>query len=543
MTTNTRYYSPKENFPLRIVLVCTGMFLLLIMCTVYFRAFLESTLGLNKDVVLLSVAFVMTLMAHVMLLQKRTLAKNASKQERSYVANQKLSYILNELSSQIQEGLTAETMPTLSISAKHKELDGFAVELAQKTQAMAVCLQRLGQQLQDTRYEQLYDIAQQLNPTIAQLAQAMNAYLALEPQIESQLRQTLLDVQSKEVHFQQALNQAIERLRPVEQPHKYVEAVMQMGDFVGHHGRIDDEIDKQLQVVLHDTGESSFSLVDLMKTLNATTRDIERYVREASSKIETMEEGVDDNIKYIVRIGHLIQEIPSKIQSDISSIQSASGVIDGLGHLVDSIKEISFQTDILAVNAAIQAAHAGEAGLGFKIVADEVRKLAVNSSKAAEMIEQGLDKARETIHEGLKFKFLDEIMQQMNEAAKIMELVKNLEESNEDMRLYYKTLFSVVNTVMAKSQKDIETKIADVLGSIQYQDILRQRIERMLHIMKKRNDLMQDFAQQLDNTEGHLDDFSMGMYQLLNEYLEIESHHANSLTDNQSDQLPKFELF
>jgi methyl-accepting chemotaxis protein len=434
-------------------------------------------------------------------------------------------------------------MPTLSISAKHKELDGFAVELAQKTQAMAVCLQRLGQQLQDTRYEQLYDIAQQLNPTIAQLAQAMNAYLALEPQIESQLRQTLLDVQSKEVHFQQALNQAIERLRPVEQPHKYVEAVMQMGDFVGHHGRIDDEIDKQLQVVLHDTGESSFSLVDLMKTLNATTRDIERYVREASSKIETMEEGVDDNIKYIVRIGHLIQEIPSKIQSDISSIQSASGVIDGLGHLVDSIKEISFQTDILAVNAAIQAAHAGEAGLGFKIVADEVRKLAVNSSKAAEMIEQGLDKARETIHEGLKFKFLDEIMQQMNEAAKIMELVKNLEESNEDMRLYYKTLFSVVNTVMAKSQKDIETKIADVLGSIQYQDILRQRIERMLHIMKKRNDLMQDFAQQLDNTEGHLDDFSMGMYQLLNEYLEIESHHANSLTDNQSDQLPKFELF
>jgi methyl-accepting chemotaxis protein len=159
------------------------------------------------------------------------------------------------------------------------------------------------------------------------------------------------------------------------------------------------------------------------------------------------------------------------------------------------------------------------------------------------MIEQGLDKARETIHEGLKFKFLDEIMQQMNEAAKIMELVKNLEESNEDMRLYYKTLFSVVNTVMAKSQKDIETKIADVLGSIQYQDILRQRIERMLHIMKKRNDLMQDFAQQLDNTEGHLDDFSMGMYQLLNEYLEIESHHANSLTDNQSDQLPKFELF
>jgi len=165
----------------------------------------------------------------------------------------------------------------------------------------------------------------------------------------------------------------------------------------------------------------------------------------------------------------------------------------------------------------------------------------VNSNKAAEMIEDGLDAARHTIKEGLKFKFLEEVMAEMNEAAAVMESVRKLEESHEDMRQYYKTLFSVINN----NNRKLAADISEILGSIQYQDIVRQRIERMQIAMQHRNDLFQLFVTELESSGGNLtDDFASQMNVILNNYLEKESHHNNSLNSrDEEDAPPKFELF
>ena len=272
--------------------------------------------------------------------------------------------------------------------------------------------------------------------------------------------------------------------------------------------------------------------------LNVNAQDLVVYISDAVIKINEMEGGVNDSVEFIVKIGTFIQEIPSKIQQDIQSVQGVGNVINELGYLVDSIKEISFQTDILAVNAAIQAAHAGEAGLGFKIVADEVRKLAVSSNSAAEMIEAGLATARITIQNGLKFKFLDDIMTQMNEAAHVMDAIKKLEETREDSRQYYKTLFDVINN----NNQKLAGNTSDILSSIQYQDIVSQRIERMRDMLQQRNNLFQSFVEELESSNGNLvDDFSGKMNSILVDYIELESNHHNSL--NSVDLSSKFELF
>jgi methyl-accepting chemotaxis protein len=448
-----------------------------------------------------------------------------------------LQHIFNEINREVENNLTVSNITNTSIDLKN-EADFVGAALIGKINDLIIVLN-------SQKDFALDDVEENLNPIITQVSQIITQYLTLSQTIEHQVEKTLLDVKSLLENVGQNLTQLVENATNTIESPLLDTVTTQLTEMVETHELIDKEVNKQLNVVLHDTNESALSLISLMKVLNETTQNIKKYVIDASQQIEAMELSIDDSVQYIVSIGHLIQEIPEKINADISSIQAAGSVIDNLNYLVDSIKEISFQTDILAVNASIQAAHAGEAGLGFKIVADEVRKLAINSNKAAEMIETGLQEARQTIHDGLQFKFLDEIMREMNEAAQIVNLVKHLEESNEDMRQYYKTLFSVINTIMNKSQEDISEQVADVLGSIQYQDILRQRVERVLDVMKNRHELLELFAITLQRKESEMDDFSLRMAQILQDYVDMESHHTTNSSNlgNDEQSLPQFEIF
>ena len=83
------------------------------------------------------------------------------------------------------------------------------------------------------------------------------------------------------------------------------------------------------------------------------------------------------------------------------------------------------------------------------------------------------------------------------------------------------------------------------MDSIQYQDIVRQRIERMQFVMQQRNELLQQFLLELESSEGNItDDFAVKMNTVLNQYAISESSHHSSLSENNSaNQSPQFELF
>ncbi|RLU04257.1 methyl-accepting chemotaxis protein [Pseudomonas prosekii] len=125
-----------------------------------------------------------------------------------------------------------------------------------------------------------------------------------------------------------------------------------------------------------------------MHEMTATVQEVARNAEEASEAAVAADQQAREGDKVVGEAIAQIERLAIEVGNSTAAMGDLKRESDKIGSVLDVIKSVAQQTNLLALNAAIEAARAGEAGRGFAVVADEVRSLAQRTQKSTEEIEE-----------------------------------------------------------------------------------------------------------------------------------------------------------
>ncbi|WP_409077870.1 methyl-accepting chemotaxis protein [Pseudomonas tussilaginis] len=124
-----------------------------------------------------------------------------------------------------------------------------------------------------------------------------------------------------------------------------------------------------------------------MNEMAATVQEVARNAEEASEAALVADQQAREGDRVVGEAIAQIERLAHEMNHSSEAMGQLKGESDKIGSVLDVIKSVAQQTNLLALNAAIEAARAGEAGRGFAVVADEVRSLAQRTQQSTEEIE------------------------------------------------------------------------------------------------------------------------------------------------------------
>jgi methyl-accepting chemotaxis protein len=247
-----------------------------------------------------------------------------------------------------------------------------------------------------------------------------------------------------------------------------------------------DVVRGQLKRVIDDTEKAAFNIVERLQTIDDVVTRLDRFVNTTSDQttmlVRDSEKRIAQNQAVVIKMEGYVQQRLQEADQDQVRVTQVVQEARSLESLVQLIKHIAGQTNLLALNAAIEAARAGEAGRGFAVVADEVRKLSGETEMAVIKISQGIA----AVAEHIEAQFQDKLSNvNLAKERGMLEFfsgqLNELGESYEELMRHEAGVLAQV----VESSSQLAQMFMEAQASVQFQDVSRQQIEQVMQALSQ----------------------------------------------------------
>ena len=266
-----------------------------------------------------------------------------------------------------------------------------------------------------------------------------------------------------------------------------LETVSLTVDTMGKMSSITNQLSAQIHDQNNDLSQSSAAVEEMISNIKSITENIDKFGNSFNQLSSDSEDG------------------KNKIENVINLIESVSDESKKLLDTNKVIEDVAQQTNLLAMNAAIEAAHAGEAGKGFAVVAEEIRKLSESTTEQSHYIKQTLSSVIENINEvtnaatsaGLTF---GEIVNQISsDDSLITEIRSSMEEQSIGSKQIVDALGNIKETThtIIENSKQMNSGIENVVAQVKELENAAKNLSSKTDEIKKSTQIINSNANKL----------------------------------------------